>query len=276
MFPGLNFAKLYDPIDEKAMQKLKFEDMRDFFSKWAVAPNVQIAVVGNFSVEKIAKVVVDEFADYSKGDGSLATSTVCPDWVNNPLEKTIVDEIKLPETSEKSIILVAYRMKKFIDLKNRDELRQNYGANSVLGHMLFYSRNSILATELKKNGIPGQLGGMYRTTRDFSVFSFFVVVPTEKIKESVEIVKNVVKEIPAMQVSKSDILASGKWTKAFFNRYLEGSDAQAGLMVSYLGYGLSQNFLSELLGIYESVTIEDVKKAAKENFKHYLMLIEKH
>ncbi len=276
LFPGLNFSKLYDPIDEKAMEKLQFKDIHEFFSKWAVAPNVQLAVVGNFSVKQIAKVVMDEFADYSKGDGSLSTLTACPDWVNRPLEKTIIDEIKLQENSDKSVVLVAYRMKKFIDVKNRDELRQSYGANSVLGHILFYSRNSILSSELKKNGIEAQVGGMYRTTRNFSIFSFYVVVPTDKLDKSVEIIKKVVKDIPEMKVSKSDIVASGKWTKSLFNRYLEGSDAQAGLMVSYLGYGLSQDFLNELLSIYQSVTIEDVKRAAKENFNHYLMLIEKH
>jgi predicted Zn-dependent peptidase len=76
-----------------------------------------------------------------------------------------------------------------------------------------------------------------------------------------------------MDFSKENIVAAGQNLRSYFNRMLEKSDAQSQVLGSFLYNGLKEDFLHEILRVYSLVSIQDVKKAAKNNFNTYFMLI---
>ncbi|PKL45846.1 MAG: hypothetical protein CVV41_02245 [Candidatus Riflebacteria bacterium HGW-Riflebacteria-1] len=269
LFPGMN---LYSPkLLSNDLDKITFEQVKQFYGDWAVGANMCVAAVGNFDSDKTLQLVTKAFAALPKGKSSIKAT--CPPWVGQPLEKIEVKEVKLPASSEYAYIAVGFRMQQFLNLTSKDEIRGTFGANSVLSHLLFSSKNAIIAEELKKIDAYRGLWGIYRTNQLFSVFTFFAAVPVEKIDEARKTIERVVAQIPELKVSPEDIQAAGKKMKSWFNRALERSDAQAATLASFLWNGLQVDFLEEILGVYSSVTIDDVKKSAGSHFKNYLLLI---
>lgn len=269
MFPGLNY---YSPeLKVEDVEKIQYAQVENYYRNWAVGSNLCVSAVGNFDADKTLEMLGKTFADMPKGNATALSQ--CPPWVSTPLEKTEVREVKLPESGEHAYIGVGFRMKQFLSLTTQEELRENFGANSVMAHLLFVSSNAIITEEMKQIGAYRGVWGYYRTTHQFSVFTFFAAVPVEKINEAKAAIEKVIARIPALNVSQDDIVAAGKKLKSFFNRALERSDAQSAILASFLQNGLKEDFLEEMLGIYGSVTIEDVKKGAKEHFNNYLMLI---
>jgi len=269
LFPGLNYHSTELKVED--VEKIQYSQVENYYRSWAVGSNLCVSAVGNFDADKTLEMLAKTFADISKG--SATELSQCPPWVSTPLEKTEIKEIKLPASSEHAYIGVGFRMKQFLSLTTQEELRENFGANSVMAHLLFVSSNAIITEEMKKLGAYRGVWGYYRTTHQFSVFSFFAAVPIEKTAEARAAIEKIIAQIPALNVSQDDIIASGKKLKSYFNRALEKSDIQSAILASFLQNGLKEDFLEEMLGIYGSVTIDDVKKGAKEHFNNYLMLI---
>jgi predicted Zn-dependent peptidase len=271
LFPGLEAISFQ--LDEEKIQKVTYQEVVNYHKNWAVASNMQCAVVGNFDPEQITKLIADEFKDLPRGNPQELSE--CPAWLNSPLKKTIEEEVSLPCGIDHATIVVAYRMKTMLNLKNKKDLIEHFGVNSVLAHVLFSSRNSIIARELDKINANLGVGGSFKSGASSAVFNFYASVPLDKVDQAKQVIKNVLASIPDLNVSQNDILSSGKIVKTIFNMVLQKSDYQAATMVQFLGYGLDHNYISELMSVYDQVTIEDVKKGARENFKNYLMLIAK-
>ena len=269
LYPGLNLT--IGNLATGDFDKITYEQVGQFYRQWAVASNLCISAVGNFDNDKTLEMIGNAFADFPSGKG-IATSE-CPLWVGNPLEKTEVKEIKLPAGGDLAHIAVGFRMKQFLSLKTQEELCSSFGANSVLSHLLFSSSNALIARELKKIDAFDGLWGTYRTNRLFSVFSFHARVPVAKVDAARKVIEGIVNGIPQMAVSSDDIKAAGQKMRSYFNRALERSDAQSATLATFLWNGLQADFIEEILGIYDSVTTEHVGKAARENFKTYLMII---
>lgn len=269
LFPGMNF---YSPnLLTSDIEKITFANVKKFYNDWAVGANMCVAAVGNFDSDQTLKLLARTFAAIPKGKS--AVKATCPTWVGQPLDKIEVKEIKLPANSENAYIGIGFRMKQFLNLKNQEELRSSFGANSVLGHLLFSSNNAILSQELKKIDAYRGLWGIHRTNQLFSVFAFYAAVPVDKVDEARKTIERVVSQIPELKISRENIVAAGQKLKSWFNRALERSDAQASTLASFLWNGLPIDFFQEILAVYSLITVDDVKKSAGNNFKNYLLLI---
>ena len=271
LFPGLEIFGYH--FNEATVKQVTYREISEFYKKWAVGSNIQCAAVGNFSTEEIADLLEKEFKDLPKGNPQVRSE--CPAWLNKPLDKTVVEQIKVPAGLDHATIVVAYRMKNLTNLKNDKELRENFGVNSVLAHVLFSSQNSLIARELNKIDANLGVGGNVLSDERYSVFVIFAHVPFNKLDQSKKVIENVLASIPDLKISNADIQSSGKVLKTMFNMALQKSYSQAATMVQFLGAGLDHNYLPELLSVYDRVTIDDVKKGASQNFKNYLMLIAK-
>ncbi len=269
LFPGLNYFA--PELTKEDVENVKFADIESFYRNWAVGSNLCVSAVGNFDADKTLQMLSQTFAGISKGNAR--TVSQCPDWVSQPLEKIEVKEVKLPASSEHAFIALGFRMKQFLKLNSQEELRENFGANSVMAHLLYSSSNALIPEELKKIDAYRGVWGTYRTSHQFSVFSIYAAVPVEKINEARTAIERVIAQIPALNISQDDIIASGKKLKSFFNRALERSDAQSAVLASFMQNGLKEDFIEEILGIYNSVNVNDVKKGSREHFNNYLMLI---
>jgi predicted Zn-dependent peptidase len=269
LFPGMDI--LGTQLTAEDLEKISFKDIQTFYRNWAVGANLHISAVGNFSPEKTVDILAEAFRDIPAGKQSARSQ--CPEWVAKPLEKTMVEKLTLPGSSENASIAVAFRMKPFLLINKKEELRTNFGANLVISHVLFSSSNAILAQELKKIDAYRGLIGNYRTNQTHAILVFMAEVPREKVDQAKAVIEKVVAGIPQLNFSKDNITAAGKNLRSLFNRMLEKSDVQASVLAGFLYNGLKDDFLEEMLGIYSSVTIDDVKKSASENFNTYLMLI---
>lgn len=269
LYPGLNFFST--GFSSQEIEKISFKEIQKFYRSWAVAGNLYITAVGNFDPQKTIETLSSAFKDISPGVAAIRTQ--CPAWVGEPLDKTVVTKIALPASNENAIISVAFRMKPFLVLNDKEALRTNFGANLVISHVLFSSSNAILAEELRKIDAYRGLVGNYHTSQTHAIFFFMAEVPREKVGEAKALIEKVLAEIPQWNISKDNIVAAGLNLRSIFNRVLEKSDMQAGVLASFLYNGLKEDFLHEILGIYSSVTIDDVKRAASENFNNYFMLI---
>ncbi len=269
MYPGMNLT--FKNLSRSDFDNITYEMVGKFYREWAVASNLCISAVGNFDSDKTLEMIGNTFADFPTGKGIMTSQ--CPAWVGSPLEKTEVKEVAVPGSGENAFIAVGFRMKQFLKLNSREELRSTFGANSVLSHLLFASSNALIAEELKKIDAYRGLWGSYRTNKLFSVFSFYAAVPADKVDAARKIIEEIIARIPQMEVSTDNIQAAGQKLRSYFNRALEKSDAQSAVLASYLWNGLKPDFLEEILSLYSSVTVEDVKKSARENFNRYLMII---
>jgi len=268
MYPGMNLT--FKNFSRADFDKITYEMVGKFYREWAVASNLCISAVGNFDSDKTLEMISNTFADFPTGKGIVTSQ--CPPWAGSPLDKTEVKEIAI-QGSENAFIAVGFRMKQFVNLASREELRSTFGANSVFSHLLFASSNALIAEELKKIDAYRGLWGYYLTNKLSSVFSFYAVVPTDKVDAAKKIIEDIIAGIPQMEVSTDNIQAAGQKLRSYFNRAFEKSDAQSAILASYLWNGLKPDFLEEILSVYSSVTVEDVKKSARENFNRYLMII---
>ena len=268
LFPGMNIAA---KLTSEDVEKISFKEVQEFYRNWAVGANLHVTAVGNFSPESVAETLGQAFRDIPPGKATSRSQ--CPEWLAKPLEKTKVEKIALPASEENATISVAFRMKPFLMIDQKEELRTNFGANLVISHVLFSSSNAILAQELKKIDAYRGLVGNYRTNQTNSTLVFMAEVPREKVQEAKAVIEKVVAGIPQLNISKDNILAAGLNLRSLFNRMLEKSDVQASVLAGFLYNGLKEDFLNEILSIYSSVSIEDVKKAASENFNAYYMLV---
>lgn len=269
LYPGLNLTS--SNISSADFEKISYDQVGQFYHKWAVASNLCISAVGNFDNDKTLELISTTFADFPTGKG--VESSQCPAWVGSPVEKTEVKEVKIPGGGDLAYITVGFRMKQFLALNSQEELCGSFGANSVLGHLLFSSSNALIARELKKINAYESLTGSYRTNRLFSLFSFSAAVPAAKAAEARKVIEDIISGIPQMAVSADDIQAAGQKMRSYFNRALERSDAQSATLAAFLWNGLKADFIEEILGVYDSVTTDHVRKAASANFGHYLMVV---
>lgn len=269
LYPGQSIYA--SDISPEEIEKISYKDVQNFYRQWAVGANLYVSVVGNFAPEKALQTLDEAFRDIPAGDALVRSQ--CPDWTGKPLEKTTVKRIALPSSAENAVIAVAFRMKPFLQIGDKDELREKFGANLVISHVLFSSSNAILAQELKKIEAYRGLIGNYHTTQSYAIFSFMAEVPVEKVEEAKALVEKVIAGIPQMNFSRDNIVAAGLNLRSLFNRMLEKSDNQSTILASFLYNGLKDDFLNEILGIYSAVSIEDVKKSAAQNFGTYFMLI---
>jgi zinc protease len=271
LFPGLNQnANLLLPSD---VESISLSQVENFYKNWAVASNLCVSAVGNFDSAKTLGMIESAFAGIAKGTGLVVSQ--CPDWAGQPLDKTTVKEISLPAKSEEAYIAVGFRMKQFLKFASPEDLQTSFGANSVLNHLLVSSSNALIAQELKKIDALIRLNGGYTTSQQYSVFSIYAAVPVDKVEEARKAIEGVIARIPDMTISSDDIQASGRKLKSFFNRAMEKSEVQASVLGSFLQKGLKADFLEEIISVYGSITVENVKKGARENFNNYLMIIGK-
>ncbi|MGM0598801.1 MAG: M16 family metallopeptidase [Candidatus Rifleibacteriota bacterium] len=269
LYPGLN---IYSAVSDKDnIKSITFEEVQKFYKSWAVGRNMHVAAVGNFNEEKIMKELSLAFAGLPTG--VVNAKSQCPPWVASPLSETSVETISLPELEDSAVILTALRMKPFLLINQKVGLREDFGANVAIGHVLFSSKNAMLVKELKKIGAYQGLEVKYLTNLTYSLFFFKVQVPYEKLEEVKKVIRKLLGMIPELKVSKENIVAAGLSLRSMLNRQLEKSDAQAAMLASYMYNGLNENFLNDILDVYSSLSVEDVKNAAANNFKNYYMLI---
>ncbi|GAB4274386.1 MAG: hypothetical protein Kow0029_14690 [Candidatus Rifleibacteriota bacterium] len=269
LYPGMNFYAIGLSKDE--VEKISFKEIQAFYRSWMVAGNLNIAAVGDFDNDKVLDLLGSAFKDIQPGKSAFASQ--CPDWIGKPLDKTEVKYITAPGNVENAYICVAFRMKPYLVMQEKKDLQTNFGANLVISHVLFSSRNAILADELKKIDAYRGLVGHYNTSKDNAIFFFVAEVSPDKVAEAKDVIEKSIKGIPQLNISKDDIIAAGMNLRAIFNRALERSDTQASVLASFLYHGVKEGFLEEILGIYSSVSIDDVKKAAEQNFANYFMLV---
>ena len=269
LYPGMNLYSAF--TNEANIKNLTFEEVQKFYNNWAVGKNIYVGAVGNFNEEKVLDELCNVFSRLPAGN--ISKKSQCPSWVAEPLKETVVENMNLPGLKDNAVILAALRMKPFLLIDQKDGLREDFGANMVIGHVLFSSKNAVLAKKLKEIDAYRGLEVNYVTNQTYALFFVKVVVPVEKVKESKKIISNVFAGLPKLKVSKENIDAAGLSLKSQFNRRLQKSDAQAAMLASYLYNGLNENFLEEILGVYSSLSINDVKKAAVNNFTNYYMLI---
>lgn len=269
LYPDLN---IYSAVsDEGNIKGITFNEVQRFYNSWAVGKNMYVAAVGNFDEEKIMQELVAAFDTLPAGKINLKSQ--CPPWVAKPLSKTSVETIALEGLKDNAVILTAFRMKPFLLINQKDGLRADFGANLAIGHVLFSSKNALLAEKLKEIDAYRGLEVQYLTNHTYALFFFKVKVPVEKLKQARKVVEQMLGNIPQLNISKENIVAAGLSLRSEFNRRLQKSDVQASMLASYMYNGLKENFLNEMLGVYSSLGIEDVKKAAANNFKNYYMLI---
>lgn len=269
MYPGMNVG--LNEIDAELLELITFEEVQEYYRKWAVASNLSVAAVGNFSPEATLKSLKNTFGNLESGKRTQ-TST-CPIWAREPLEKTSIIRVELPPSETEAIIAVGFRMKPFLDVQDPEELYYIFGANSVLAHILFISSNAIVGQQLRDIDALISLNGFYRTNNLISVLGFSTSVAVEKVDESVEIINNLLESISEMDISEGDILKAGRNISSFFNRTLQTSDAQAATLARYFWYGLKEDYLDQLLETFSKTKPEHVIKGARRNFDNWLMII---
>jgi predicted Zn-dependent peptidase len=268
LYPGMNIYS--DSFSPEEIHKVSFSEIKKFYSSWATGRNMSVAAVGNFETERVLSLLSKAFSEIEPGNAPIISQ--CPLWVGQPLEKTSVKRFELPATAENAVISVAFRLKPFLIIDDKEGLKTNFGANLVMSHVLFSSRNSILAQELKKINAYRGLIGNYLSNQTHALQMFVAEVPVDRVEEAKATIERVVNNVSEMEFSRSDIVAAGQNLRSMFNRMLEKSDAQSQVLCSFLHNGVKADFLHDILSVYNQVSVEDVKKA-KNNFNRYFMII---
>lgn len=269
LYPGMHL--MLQDFNKAELEAISYKEIEEFYSNWAVASNLVVGVVGNFDSERILNKVAQAFAKLPKGEGVV--SSVCPVWAGEPLPETIVKKVSLPANQEYAYISVGFRMPQFLHLDDKAELYTNFGANTVFSHILFASSNALIARELEEIDAYRGLDGAYQSNRLISVLAFTAVVPVEKVDQARSVIEKIIKQIPQMQISQKEIHATGQNLQAYFNSVLEKSDAQSNMLANFMANGLKEDFFEEILGVFNSITHDQIRQGAKNNFNNYLMLI---
>ena len=233
----------------ETLERVRREDIVDFYGRLAVAPNMVLSVFGDISSEKILETIRQGFASLPKGEISLKQAR------EEPLEKPRAKEIAM----DKAQVMVMFGFHG-VDLKSPDR----YGLE-VLTAILGSPFSGRLFNGIREElGQAYTLGGGSVPSLDAGLIYFYVLTSQEKSAQVRQILRQEIHNIQTDLVPEAELENTKTYLKGVFRSGLETNSALS--FVSGLDelYGLGYRRYHGYEAAVDRVSAQDIQKLARQ------------
>ncbi|MFA4981553.1 MAG: pitrilysin family protein [Candidatus Omnitrophota bacterium] len=240
----------YPPIGyEKNFTALKREDLFKYYNRKYVPNRMVVTVVSGIDRESVIRVVEDDFRDFR-----------APNYGAPDIHAIEPAQIAARDAVEELPANLAYLA---IGFHSTSVLDKDLFAMDVLSMVLGRGNNSRLNNEIVKNmRLAHSVSCWNYTPRDPGLFVINAILDKESLAPAKDAILKEVKKIRTVDIGDEELEAAKRMVLSDYIFSLEAVDARARDISS--GYILtgSYDFSAKYVDGIQSVTVEDVKKAA--------------
>lgn len=233
----------------ETVERIRREDVVDFYSRLALAPNMVLSVFGDISPGKTLETIRKEFGSLAKGDAPLRQVR------EEPPGQPRVREISMDKAQ--AMVMFGFHG---ADLKSPDR----YGLE-VLTAILGSSFSGRLFNAIREElGQAYTLGGDSVPSLDAGLVYFYVLTTREKMAQVRQIVQREIQGLQTVLVSEVDLENTKVYLKGAFRSGLETNSALG--FVSGLDelYGLGYRRYQDYEAAIDRVSAQDIRNLARQ------------
>lgn len=234
---------------QETIRSLTREDLINYYSRIVVPSNCVLAIVGDVDAAKIAREIEEKTSKWH-GNGFSAPAVPQEPDVESPRRKEIIRERK------QAHIVLGFKGTNFFS-KDRYALDVLDAVLSGMGGRLFIDLRDkeSLAYSLTSVNFPGL---------DDGFFAFYAAAHPEKINRIIEGMKKEIERLKAEPVSEDELRRAKEYIIGSRQTSLQDNASQATELAFDQRYGLGIDFVRKYINRIESVTGEDILKAARK------------
>ena len=244
-------------ITEQTIDNISFQDILDYHAKYFIPNNVYIVVIGDVNYKNVKSLISEKFGTWKKGKNIDDPEPVLTENV----ALTEINFVDLPTATQSAI-----QVTNNVDLKMTDE---DYFAALMANDILGGGGEGYLFKNLRED--KGYTYGAYSGigSNRYGVSKFRAGAKVRNMVTD-SAVSEIVKEISRIRLEKvdSELLknAKAKYVGSFI-RNSENPQTIAGYALNIKLNSLPDDYYESYLENINSVSEEDVKKAASKYFK---------
>ncbi len=237
----------------QTLKQLTAKDLQIFYSQHYLPSNTMLAIVGDFKVADITRLLEDKLGKWSTTSKNVKLKYPAAQL---PAKQVLLNP-SLPGKTQ-SITLMG---NKAIDRKDP----RYYSAlvlNQILGGDTLSSR---LGTEIRdRQGLTYGIYSSFAAGKKFGTFIISMQTAPEDAQKATQSTIALLKDLQTKGVTAAEVTNSQRSLSSNYTVDLASPDEIAGATLSNAIYGLNPNEISEFPKKIQAVTLEQVNQVAKE------------
>ncbi len=233
----------------ETVERIRREDIVDFYSRLALAPNMVLSVFGDISPGKTLETIRKEFGSLAKGDVPLRQV------LEEPPGQPRVREISMDKAQ--AMVMFGFHG---ADLKSPDR----YGLE-VLTAILGSSFSGRLFSAIREElGQAYTLGGDSVPSLDAGLIYFYVLTTREKMAQVQQIVQREIHGLQTALVPETELGDIKMYLKGAFRSGLETNSALSFISGLDELYGLGYRRYQDYEAAIDRVSAQDIRNLARQ------------
>ncbi|MEN9919333.1 MAG: hypothetical protein RL662_1769, partial [Bacteroidota bacterium] len=243
-------------ISEETINNITFDDVKNYYKTYFVPENAYLVIVGDVNLDKVKKMVTENFASWQSGVAPKAVYEVAPS-----VSKTEIDFVDVPNAVQSQILI-----SNTVNLKITDS---DYFAAILANYILGGASDSYLFKSLREKhawtyGAYSSIAGD-KYTGDFVASAAVRNAVTDSAV--VEMLKEIKKIRTKLPTSAELSLAKAKYIGAFVMQ-AQNPQTIARFALRQRTQRLTPDFYQNYIKSFTAVTLEQVRAAAQKYFSN--------
>lgn len=235
----------------ETVEKIKRDDIKDFHKQFYIPDNTIIAVVGDIRQEELKRLLAKYFGSWKRGEPAKATYAHV-----KPLHKKIIKVIN-KDLTQANVQLGHMGMK-----RDNPDFYAAYVMNYILGGGGFVSR---LMTEIRDNrGLVYSVYSYFNPLKDEGPFKVGLQTKNESAREAIEESLKQLRIMVDKGVTEEELRNAKDYLVGSFPLKFTTNSKIAGYLTYMEIYNLGLDYMDKFPRIIESLTVDDINRAAKK------------
>lgn len=238
----------------KETASIKKDDLAAFHKAYYRPDNMIVTVVGDVTPKEVRSLIEQYFGDW-KSEGKKPEVNIPLVKTQSSPKKIIID---MPDKKEVTVVMGFAS-----EIKRKDP---DYYAYRIMNQILGGSGalGSILGQEIReKRGLAYSVYSTYSGTLGAGPWFATLGTSPENTPKAIDTLTQVIKKFKTTGPTEAEFKNAKQFVVGVLPIALETNSGMAGFMTSIENIGLGMDYLQKYKSIYDAVTIEQVKKAAK-------------
>ncbi len=234
---------------EESVNGITTDDMRGYVSRVFARENLMIAVVGDINPTRLSEILDQVF-------GALPES---PDLVSVPDSEPVVGPIR--QIIEMDIPQAIVRFGSGGPARSDPDFIPAYVVNHILGGGSFSSR--LYAEVREKRGLAYSVYSFLLPLEHVAFFAGAVATQNERVAETIETIEFEIRRMAEEGPTEAELASAKSYLIGSYALRFDTGAKIADQLISIQKANLGIDYINDRNGMIEAVTIEDVRRAAR-------------
>ena len=239
--------------DEKSLAAITRDDVQKFYQTYYTSPNVILAVVGDFNLSEMERMLTEKFGA----------------WSSRPAPAVSVPEPAPFQGKKLLLVDKPDSTQTFYQIGNVGITRTNPDRVYIqVINTLFGGRfTSMLNTELRiKTGLTYGARSTFTQRKARGPFAISTYTRNATTEQAIDMTLDVLKRLHEKGISEEELKSAKSYLKGQFPPSIETSDQLAALIAQLEFYGLDETDINNYYAKVDSMTMADAGRVIKQYF----------